>query len=205
MCVEEKNYTNANAFFEKAISLYQELKLPAAEMSVVNSIASIYEKQKDYSKAIEIYGQALALFPDQASYIFRNRALMRIKIKDPLGAKEDLDRAEELQPNSPYLFLRRGQLAILTGECQRSLEFFEAALAHYPRMNDAFFGIGLAQLHLGHETQALEAYQQGLDVTDTVNELEDAMDELKELRGQGIPGAQAALDLLKGWSPSKSQ
>jgi len=201
LATEEKDYEQAIAHLEDAIMRYRALGMPANEAGVLNSIANIYDKQKDHWKAIETYTRALDIFPTQAGYILRNRAYQYIKLKEIDLAENDLDRAAQLQPDNAYLFLRRAQLANLRGEHEQALAHCAAALERYPRMNHAHFERGIAYLHLGEQGQAIEAYRQGLEVTDAPSDLDDALDELQTMQNEAEAptGVAEAIQLLQDW------
>ena len=184
---------------------YRELGLPAREAGAINSLANIYDEQKDRLKAIETYTRALSLFPSQAGYILRNRANQYLHLKDVDNAVRDIEAAAKLQPDNAYLFLRRGQLALLQGRYAEALAHFAAALARYPRMNSACFGIGLAHLRAGQATEALAAYEQGLSFTDSPSDLDDALEELESLKHEANApvGAEDALRLLLEWKEQR--
>ncbi len=177
---EEKAFALALQKYEQATDLYRFIS-PSNEAYGFNAIADLYDEQKDYPKAIAAYTRALELFPEHV-FIWRNRAYQYLKLKDELNASQDIEQAARLQPDNAYLFLRRGQLALLRDEYDEALAHFQAALERYPRMNDAYFGIGLAHLRAGRPIEAREAYQQGLDLTHSASELDDPRDALAELR-----------------------
>ncbi len=204
LAAEEKDYASAYALLEDAAARYRALQLPAEEAGAINSIANVYDSQKDYQKAIEAYTRALALFPAQAGYILRNRANQYLKLKDAANAARDIEAAAKIQSHHPYLFLRRGELAILLGNYDEAITHFNSALKQYPRMNIAHFGIGLARLRAGRQVEALAAYQQGLSLTDACKELDDPVEELEKLKAEqpSLAGLDEALALLKSWKPT---
>jgi len=201
---EEENYTSAFSRLEEAAMRYCTIGLPANEASAINSIGNIYESQKEYQKAIEAYTRAMALTPDLFGYVLRNRANVRLKLKDAKNAASDIEAAAKIQPDHPYLFLRRGELAILQGSYEEAVGHFNAALQHFPRMNGAHFGIGLAYLYIGQLQDAIEAYQHGLAFTYARKELKDAIEELERLQEEqpDLPGISDALTMLRSWQPS---
>ena len=197
IAVEQKDFDAALQLYQEAIALRRAIS-PADEASGYNALGNMYEKQKEYDKAIQAYSTALELFPDH-TYIWRNRADMYLKMKDAVHAAHDIEQAARLQPDNAYLFLRRGQLAILQGQYDEALAHLQAALERYPRMNAAHFNVGLAHLRAGQAAQALEAYRQGLAVTDAPPELDDALEDLAELG----PEAEAARQMIQEWIESR--
>ncbi len=199
--LDESDFASAIRSYEEALAIRRAIS-PADEAAALNPLAIAYEKQKNYLQAIEIYTRALELFPDHA-FIRRNRANLYLKLKDAESAARDIEAAARLQPDNAYLFLRRGQLAILLGQHAEAVAHFHIALEHYPRMNDAHFGIGLAHLRAGQPDEALKAYQDGLSLTDARKELDDAIEDLEELKAEhpSLIGIEGAIQLLQHWQP----
>lgn len=96
---------------------------------------------------------------------------------------------------------KRGTQLTLRGHLDEAISLFNAALGLYPRMNDAHFGIGLAHLRAGRLEQARNAYQDGLAVTDSPSDIEDALEELEEFRRETDTPAHvdAVQGLIKEW------
>ena len=203
--LEMEDFKTAEELYSQALEIARTIS-PAEEASALNSLASLYEDQKDYQRAIEIYTRALEIFPRHA-YIVRNRALIHLKRKNAVNARQDLKLAAHLQPEHPFLFLRLGQLAILEEKFKDALSYFESALELLPRLSDAWFGIGLARLHLHNPDAALEAYQQGLAVTTTPTDLEDAIEDLEELLASRpeLPGIAEAFSMLRNFGSNLTQ
>ena len=206
IAVEEKDWNAARKLYQDAIAIRRAIS-PADEAAGYNALGAMYERQKEYSQAIQAYSRALELFPDHV-YIWRNRAELYLKMKDATNAARDIETAAGLQPENAYLFLRRGQLAILQGRYAEALTHLAAALERYPRMNYAYFGMGLAHLRAGQADQALKAYQQGLAVTDSPADLDDALEELEALRQDTERGAPAGVEdawrLVQEWKEQRA-
>jgi len=201
LSAEDKDFASALQLLEKAAKRYRTLGLPANEAGAVNSIANVYDKQKNYQKAIETYTRALTLFPEQTAYILRNRANQYLKVKDTTNAARDIETAAKIQPQHPYLSLRRGELASLLGNYDEAISQFHFTLELYPRMNGAYFGIGLAHLRAGKAAESIVAYQQGLALTNARSELDDTIEELEKLYAEQpeLKGIVETLNLVKNW------
>ncbi len=199
LAVDEEKYDLARSLFEQALLLFETLDLPARQAGVFNSIANIYEKQKDYQTAIQIYSQALERHA--SAYILRNRALQYIHLKNLDRADEDIKSAELLEPEHPYLFLRKGQLALLRGQYAEAVPLLQSAIKRFPWLSEAYFSLGITDLHLGNPAEALEEYRRGLEFVSKSEELEDALQELEELQTEkpDLPGVDEALALLRNW------
>lgn len=202
--VELKEFDAAINLHEQAIKIAETLS-PRIEAEAINSMANAYEMQKKFTKALELYMKAIQLSPRQA-HLWRNRARLYIKIKEPEKASHDLEEATRLQPDNAYLSLRRGDLAILLNNYSKAIEHFSAALDLFPRMNYAYFGIGIANLRMQKNNEALIAYQKGLEFTESASELEDPIEELENLSSENpsLEGINSALELLRRFSEKEN-
>ncbi|MBI5876545.1 MAG: tetratricopeptide repeat protein [Chloroflexi bacterium] len=205
LATSEKHYDTAFALLEDAAQRYRMLGLVADEANAINSIANSYDAMKAFDKAIDAYTRAIALFPKQAMW-FRNRAHQYLKLRDAGKAERDIEIAAGLQPNHPYLFLRYGDLSIARGMYDAAIGYFEQALLQIPRLNGAWFGIGEAHLRAGRPAEALHAYRQGLTLTDSLAELEEPLDTLRDLKAEhpGLAGINDALRLLDEWTDNSA-
>jgi len=91
--------------------------------------AEAKEKSEDYKGALELYNQALKLSPADADLYVR-RAYVNVWLENFLPAKNDLDKAIELQPAQAKYYFERGsfynhvyqpQLAII--DCDNALKY----------------------------------------------------------------------------------
>ena len=180
VALEQEDWRVAEARYLEALNMAVLLDLINIQASVLNSLANLYLRQKNYQKAIEIYSQAIGSFPKEAMY-YRNRASVFIALRQVASAGEDLQVAKKLQPEHPYLFLRLGDLAVISDRYLEAMSFFQAALNLVPRLSGAWFGIGRATLLQGDDPPAEQAYRRGLDLTDAPNELLDEIEELERL------------------------
>jgi tetratricopeptide (TPR) repeat protein len=172
--------------------------------NVDDNIGVMYRRQKNYPAALASFLDSIQGFPDEAKW-YLNRASVYLSLEKDENALSDIEQAARLQPENAYLSLRRGQLSLLRGEYEQALAHFRAALERYPRMNEAYFGIGLAHLRAGRALQAHEAYQHGLSLTNSGAELNDTLEELAELRQSSpqLEGLEAIWNLLNEFLTDK--
>ena len=86
------------------------IALSFASGDVWTALADARSNLNDEAAAAEAYAQAVALAPDQAM-LRRNYANSLIALGRLDEAASHLDTAETLDPDSPYLALRRAELA----------------------------------------------------------------------------------------------
>ena len=159
-----EDYNAAYAAFDDAAIRYRDLGLHSDEADCLNRLANAYDAQKLYSQAVEAYGRAIELFPDEAMW-YRNRVSTYIEMKDFEAAAADLARAATLQPDHPYLPLRRGDLAFEQGQYAEAAGHYRQFIAGLPSVNGGHFGLGCALLGLGQEEAGLDEIRQALALT----------------------------------------
>ncbi len=195
--VAQQAYEKGLALLEEAVRRFQNLGLPAAVANAINSIASLYDEQGRYQEAVEAYSQALAVHENPMWY--RNRALQYIRLGDVGRAAQDIERADRLQPDHPYLYLRKGDLSMLQRDYPDAEAHYRAALERLPRLNAAHFGLGRALLCQGRPQEALSAFRAGLAYTYAASELKDPIRDLETLVSEQphLPGSSEALAMLR--------
>ncbi len=193
-------YAEARRRYEQAFDRFLDLGLPNDAVGVLVSQAGIYERQYDYEAALPLYVRAVELAPDNPMW-YRNRASAYLNLKDPAGAAADIETAARLQPDHPYLHLRRGDLAILQGDYDRALAEFAAFVAAFPSNNGGYFSKTRAHLLRGDSAAALAALDQALALTYEAQDVRDAIYEMEQLQSEHghLPGLAEALSRLRAW------
>ncbi|HNB21035.1 MAG TPA: hypothetical protein PKZ32_01370 [Candidatus Melainabacteria bacterium] len=80
--------------YKKALNDYDLLvKLRLENAWTFSSRADIYAKLKDYKSALSDYDRAIDANQSARSLLLRKRAKIKLKLRDKIGAKEDLERA----------------------------------------------------------------------------------------------------------------
>ena len=83
--------------------------------------------EKDTSKAIELYNQAIDIKPD-FSEAYNNRGLLKKKINDQEGALQDYNKAIELAPNNAGTYNNRGVLRKDLNDNEGALQDYNKAI-----------------------------------------------------------------------------
>jgi tetratricopeptide (TPR) repeat protein len=118
--------------YEEAVEVYTRAVLagdldPEALAIAFNNRGVAYNELGDYDKAIQDYGQALALVPGDktATKNLRNAHIRRGGAAQQLGEQDaalaDYTRAVELEPGHPLAYRRRGQLLLEQGDAAAAL------------------------------------------------------------------------------------
>ncbi|MCX6033294.1 MAG: tetratricopeptide repeat protein [Chloroflexi bacterium] len=200
----EEDYEAARVAFEEAASRYHELGARNDEASAFSRLADIFSNQQRYREAADVLSRAIELMPDYAMW-YRNRANDYINAKDFAAAAADLARAAELQPDHPYLTLRRGDLAFKQGQYDEAAGHYRQGLAALPNPNSGHFGLGLALICLGQETEGLAEARRALALTYAPREIREFAEELEKLIAARPErsGLAEALALVRAWQPAK--
>jgi predicted Zn-dependent protease len=101
-------------------------------------------KEGDEAGAAAAYAQAVALAPDQPM-LRRNYADSLIALGRLDEATAQLDAAEALDPDAPYLALRRAELAKARGDRAAAARWAEEALRRRPDWDEAQAVLAWAQ------------------------------------------------------------
>ena len=104
-------------------------------------------QEKDYSKAIEHYSNAIKLNPQMAEAYY-NRGLAYGEKEEFEPAIDDLNKAIELNPEFAEAYFCRGFVYFLKGEVERAIKDYNKAIELDPESAEAYLGRGIYWLHL---------------------------------------------------------
>ncbi len=130
LCVATQDWPGAAAAAEALIAL------GAGDAETWEALADARANQGDEAGAAEAYAQAVALAPDQAM-LRRNYANTLIALGRLEEAGAQLDAAEALEPDAPYLALRRAELAKARDDREAARRWAEEALRRRPDWDEA--------------------------------------------------------------------
>ncbi|QJX00902.1 protein kinase domain-containing protein [Frigoriglobus tundricola] len=86
--------------------LRKSVELDPGDVATHMALGSCHEGSGHYAEAAACYTTAVALRPDHFGGYY-SRGLVRLRLRDPGGARADFDRAAELQPGLADLYLNR--------------------------------------------------------------------------------------------------
>jgi tetratricopeptide (TPR) repeat protein len=119
------------------------VSLDVADAETWAGLADARSNQNDEPGAVEAYAQAVALAPDQPM-LRRNYANSLLALGRLDEAAAQLDAAEQLDPDAPYLALRRAELAQARGDRQEAGRWAQEALRRWPGWEEAQAVLGRA-------------------------------------------------------------
>ena len=122
-------YTNIGLLYinylknpEKGKEIFQIASERLPENAIlVSNLGFVYLESNDVQIAFEKFDKAISLDPDQA-YHFAHRGLCKVKLSDTVGGFADLEHAQSLNADEPYIYRCYGILKSDAGEFENALE-----------------------------------------------------------------------------------
>lgn len=84
-------------------------------------------KSEDYAQAVELYGQAIAALEAPRPEYYTNRAVAHFNLGDFLAAKEDAQKAIDIDPGFVKGYWRMAECLRCTQKLEQSLEYYRKA------------------------------------------------------------------------------
>ncbi|MEK6224456.1 MAG: tetratricopeptide repeat protein, partial [Thermodesulfobacteriales bacterium] len=139
----------------KAEQLYNEsLRLNPGFISALIELALVYEKQGRYEESENIYKSIITLYPGTFdTYVRYGNFLFRLNRKD--DARQQFEKAENLDFQNPDLKLRLGLLYIEDGDFEKAIEEFQLILLSNPNDQRAKYYLALSYIEIDNYPQAL--------------------------------------------------
>jgi tetratricopeptide (TPR) repeat protein len=128
----------------RAVANYAEINLLDRAASALTQLAGVLDDADRKEEACPIYASIVELQPDEAMWR-RNYADSLIKLGRLDEATAQLDAAEALDPESPYLALRRAELAKARGDREGAARWAQEALRRRPDWDEAQAVLAWAQ------------------------------------------------------------
>jgi len=148
------------------------------------AVGEVAEAQGDYDTAITQYRTALTKAPKDVATHFRlAMVLRRVRKFDEAGA--ELDRVAAVDKDYPGLSLERGLLFEESGDVDKAIEQFKAALAKAPDDPDLQLRVGSAYVAIGRPEDALPMLRKVLDKKPTSAEAHHYIGRALMLQGAG--------------------
>ena len=147
-------------------------------------LATVYEKQQNYDKAIGLYNRLLAhnLFPALA----RNN--LAYLMADHQPTPENLNRAHKLasesladNPEEPSFLDTMGWVLCKQGNYVQAKEYLEKALEHAPKQSAMLYHLGWCEAKLGDTAAARQALEKAMESKTAFAERDEAQKLLDSL------------------------
>jgi tetratricopeptide (TPR) repeat protein/O-antigen ligase len=147
--------------YDKAQEVLKPLLQIPAKTSAESYIlqGNIYQKQRQYEKAVAEYVKALKLKPNNP-LIYHNMGLAYFYLQNHALAEEYFKKALALKPAIAESNSMLGQIYLLKEDDRSALYYFESAVRFNPQLKDAQFSIGAIYLRLGDYDRAIASFQE---------------------------------------------
>jgi tetratricopeptide (TPR) repeat protein len=136
-------------------------KAPANQNALM-TLAAIREKQKDYSKAREVYEKLLALNPKFVPALNNLSCLYAEQFNDPTKAYELAQKARSLDSGNPAVIDTLGWAAYKRGDYQQALTLFQESASKIGEDPEVQFHLGMAFSMMGLSRDARSAFEKAL-------------------------------------------
>ncbi len=135
-CEAAGDAEGAASAWRRAVDNYREINLIDRAASALTSLGDTLANAGRRKDALPVYAEAVALLPDQA-WLRRNFADSLIKLGQLDEAASQLDVAEAIEPDAPYLALRRAELAKARQDPATAQHWASEALRRQPEWDEA--------------------------------------------------------------------
>ncbi len=119
----------------------------------------------DLQTALKLYNQLIAtgqLDREELAAIHVNRGITLRRLKRPVRAIADYNRALQLRPGFATALFNRGNAYADLGKYERAIEDYDQAIKFRPNYAKAFFGRANAHAQLKQLPQAIDDYTQAI-------------------------------------------
>ncbi len=155
----------ADKDYREAIETFSALlrQRPDSAPAYYSRGAARYHARAELDKAVNDFTTALRLEPNQHK-AYRMRGLARARQGDWAGLRDDCSLALQFHPTSAELHNLHGTACYRLKDYDSALASFEDAVRLDASRHESFYNRGLAKHHQGKLTEAIEDFQQALNL-----------------------------------------
>lgn len=155
-----KQYDQAEGYYEKAIELnpnYSEAR---------NNLCGLYLAAGKWDAAIEQCSKAASdVFYKSREKALTNLGVVYFKKGDIDKAKENYQKALEINPAFAYTHNELGKLHMATGNDLQAIGEFRKAINSFDKYDEAHFNLALAYLRTGKRESACESFKKVVEIS----------------------------------------
>ena len=127
------------------------------------SLGATYHQRGRYKEAIEYYGQAIAINPQDADAYY-NRGIAKAELGKHTEAIQDFDKAIKINPQYAKAFNNRGNAKAESGNHTEAIQDYDKAIEINPQDAEAYFNRGLVKAELGKHTETIQDYGKAIEI-----------------------------------------
>jgi tetratricopeptide (TPR) repeat protein len=141
---------------------------------LASRLATIYDRQGDAQKAVELYQKLLKQNPRNAQVMGRLAELYATRLKDPKKALELAKEARNLDPDDGHIATTLGRLALETRDYQWALSLLQDAARRLPGQPDVYYDLARTLFAVGQVAEAEETMRSVVQAGASFPKLDDA-------------------------------
>lgn len=159
------------AIYGKALTLFFKDEIKEASDLIDDALkshpdyASLYycrgliqNTREKYAKAIDDFNKAFDLEISNKFDLFLNRGVSYLNLAEYDNAREDLNKAIEMEPYNASAYHSRGRVLYELKEYENAVSDFQRSLELNPKNEVAFFNLGMAFYRMGKKTEACKNF-----------------------------------------------
>ncbi len=156
--IQGNTLSEAGDFAEAATEYGKALELDPENVDVMTNLGVAYYNLGELDRAIELYTKAIQIAPNDA----------------------------DIRSNLAAAYVQKHQISGESDQLDKALEEYKKAVELNPSLAQALFGLGVVHVLLGHNDDAIEAFErfQEVDTGQDPMATSNAEVYLKQLRGQ---------------------
>lgn len=150
-------------YYKEAVQQFERAKAVRHSQDLDFELASTYYLLGDFTKALQLLKQIVAEGqPSKSVGVYKLLAETYAKLERWPQALEILEKAVELDPRNPTLYLDLGLILVNVNAPSRGEQLFLGALQHLPDAAELYVGLAQARISQDHYQDALEALRQAI-------------------------------------------
>ena len=149
--LQNKQYTQALAYFDKAVDLSPD---DVSKALYADYYRAFYKMNRGVLRA-EMIDFIASIQSNVQTLTMDDKGAIRARVSDQVShtydysdAIADMEDAASILPDFPYFYYNLGNLYCLSSQLVRSIENYDRAIRLYPHMGDAYFNRGLVLIYL---------------------------------------------------------
>ncbi len=147
-------YSNESVFDD----VKKKLKENPNDVEALYHLADLYDRNEQYSEAIDTYKKVVALKPDMG-YAYVKMGTAYDRINQPAEAVRVLKKAIEYMPRNAVAYNNLGVAYGKLGKFSEEIAALKKAIKIRPAYSSARYNLGMTYLKTGDKTAALKEYE----------------------------------------------
>lgn len=153
-------------YYKEAVQQFERAKAVRRSEDLDLELASTYYLLGDFTRTLELLKQILAAGePSKSVGVYKLLAETYAKLERWPEALETLEKAVELDPRNPTLYLDLGLIFVNVNALSQAEQLFLGALKHLPNAAELYVGLAQARMSQDHYQEALDALRHAITLS----------------------------------------